>query len=112
MKALSSQITRAFIASLLAGGALPGHAQESDHAMSSTTPLTGFATSQKVKKPSINISLTDSRDSLKASLWANHLLQRSSEAQITPDNLQASNEFEMTGPFLERSAGIRLEFDF
>lgn len=91
---------------------MPGHAQESDRATVNTSPPKIIATSQKVKKPSINISLTDAKDSLKASLWANHLLRSSSQELIAPGNLQASNEHEITGPFLERSAGIRLEFDF
>ena len=113
MRVAFPQFARALAIASLAAGSLPGHAEAGDGASSTRLPTADFAAApERVRKPVIRLGLTDARASLKASLWATHLLKSSSRETITPENLQASSGFEMTGPFLERSAGIRLEFDF
>jgi hypothetical protein len=113
MRALFSQFARLPALVCLAALAVPGHAEPAAGADSTRPPTADFAAkAEQVRKPAIRLSLTDDRASLKASLWAMHLLKSSSRETITPENLQASSGFEMTGPFLERSAGIRLELKF
>jgi hypothetical protein len=113
MRVQFSQFTRLVAIVSLATGAVPGHAEAGDGAISTRLKAADFAaTPGQVRKPGIRLSLTDPRASVKASLWATHLLKSSSRETISPENLQASSGFEMTGPFLERSAGIRLELEF
>ena len=113
MRALFSQFARTLALVCLASLAIPGNAEPAVGADSTGLPTADFgAKPEQGGKPAIRLSLTDDRASLKASLWATHLLKSSSRDTITPENLQASSGFEMTGPFLERSAGIRFELRF
>jgi hypothetical protein len=80
--------------------------------MAAILPPTVQSTAAKVKRPSISFDLTDSTTNLKASVWAVHLLKSSSREMINPGNLQTDSGFEVTGPFIERSAGLRLELHF
>ncbi len=113
MRTLFSQFARFLALVCLAIPAVPGNAEPAAGAASTRLPTADFAAKpEQLRKPAIRLSLTDDRASLKASLWATHLLKSSSRDTITPENLQASSGFEMTGPFLERSAGIRFELEF
>ncbi len=69
-------------------------------------------TSQSEKNRVISVHLTDARDPFRASLWAAHILQSSSRGPIVPGDMEGGSEFRVTGPLLERSVGIQLEFDF
>lgn len=107
-----SQFVPLVLVSCLAGSALPCYSQDGDQAVSQTSPHTGLSAPRKVKRPSIQLSLTDSQAGLKASLWAVHVLKTTARERLTPAELQNSSGFAVTGPFAERSAGIRVEYAF
>jgi hypothetical protein len=107
-----SQFVPLVLVSCLAGSTLPCYSQDGEQAASRTSPSTGVAASRQVKRPAFQLSLTDSQASLKASLWAAHVLKTTSRERLIPAEIQNSSGFAVTGPFAERSAGIRVEYAF
>ena len=112
MGAPISQLVPLVLATCLAGTALPCYSQAGSEAASQALPAAAVQTAGKVKRPSIQFDLTDSHTSLKASLWAVHVLKTASREQVIPAEIQNSSGFAVTGPFAERSAGIRVEYAF
>jgi hypothetical protein len=106
------QFVSLVLAACLAGCAPTCYSQTGSEAASQAIPAAAVQTSGKVKRPSIQFNLTDSHASLKASLWAVHVLRTASREQVMPAEIQNSSGFAVTGPFAERSAGIRLEYAF
>ena len=107
-----SQLVLFVLVSCFAGSAMPCYSQDGGQAASRTSPSTELAAPRQVKRPAIQLSLTDSQAGLKASLWAAHVLKTTSRERVIPAELQNSSGFAMTGPFAERSAGIRVEYAF
>ncbi len=107
-----SKFVGLILLSCLASGALSGSVQAAEQVTTTELPTTGFATTEAAKTPMIRFDLTGSRATLKASLWAVHLLKQSSGDSVIPQSLQDNSAFAVTGPFTERSAGIRLQYDF
>ena len=107
-----SKFVGLILVSCLASGALSGRARAAEQVTPTDLPRTDFATAETVKPPMIRFDLTGSRAALKASLWAVHLLKPSSGDSVIPQALQDNSAFAVTGPFTERSAGIRLQYDF
>lgn len=112
MGASISQVLPLFLVSCLAGSAVPCYSQDEAQSASWTSHPTALAAPRQVKRPAIQISLTDSQASLKASLWAVHVLKTTSQERVIPAEIQISSGFAVTGPFAERSAGIRVEYAF
>lgn len=93
-------------------GATAGYAQSRDQSLLASEPAVVFAAPQQEEQSAIMINLMDAKSPLKASLWAAHLLQNSTRKLTFQEGFHTESEFEMTGPFLERTAGIRLEIHF
>lgn len=93
-------------------GATAGYAQSRDQSLLASGPVVAFAAPQQEEQSAIMIDLMDAKSPLKASLWATHLLQNSTQKLTVHEGFHTESEFEMTGPFLERTAGIRLELNF
>ena len=100
------------LVSCLASGALSEQVQAAEQVATTELRTTDFAAAETVKAPMIRFDLTGSRAALKASLWAVHLLKQSPGDSVIPQALQDNSAFAVTGPFAERSAGIRLQYDF
>lgn len=112
MEVFFSKFAGLVLVGCLAGGAIPCYSQSGSEAGSPVVPVTVDAVAQGARKPAVSFDLTGSGATLKASLWAVHVLKRSSPEFITPDDIEKSSGFGITGPFSERSAGLRLEFIF
>ena len=112
MGASLSQFATLVLAGCLAGGALSYQAQAGDEVPPEDRPETSVALSAQLKRPALQLSLTDAGAGLRASLWAAHVLRTTSREQLTPADIQTTSGFAVTGPFAERCAGIRLEYAF
>ncbi len=111
MKTFTRTCAASLITSYLVIGAVPAASQGTEELPSTTLPATSAFAALTVKKPSLTVKLTDDGAPLKASLWAVHILQESGDV-VLPYHGRRESGFEMTGPFLERAAGIRVEFAF
>ena len=111
MKTFTHACAASLITSSLVIGAVPAASQDREELPTTTLSATSAFAALKVRKPSLTVKLTDDSAPLKASLWAVHLLQESGDV-VLPYNGRRESGFEMTGPFLERAAGIRVEFAF
>lgn len=109
MEVSFSQFAGLVLVSCLAAAALPCYSQADNEA----EIWAAAATIQQAKrKPMVSFNLTDSEATLRASLWAAHILKGSTPEFITPGDIEKSSGFGITGPFSERSAGLRIELMF
>lgn len=107
-----SQIAGLVLAGCLLGNASPCSSQEPGQSPPQASPEQAAVAHPMAKKPPINFELTDSGAALRATLWAVHVLRDPPGDRVSPGDIRANTGFEVTGPFFERSAGIRFEFAF
>jgi hypothetical protein len=107
-----SQFAGALTMGWLVSGANSALAQAAEYAAPDAVVAAPDASFRNEKKPVLSVHLTDARNPFTASLWAAHILEGSPRGPIIPGDIEGGSEFRVTGPLLERSVGIQLEFDF
>jgi len=112
MEVSFSQFAGLVLVSCLAAAALPCYSQAGNEAEIWAASAAAATTQQAKRKPTVSFNLTDSEATLRASLWAAHILKGSTPEFITPGDIEKSSGFGITGPFSERSAGLRIELMF